>query len=278
MAANNRTAKSAGLDPDNDRPNRSKDTGESDRQFATTLARGLEILRCFTPTQPILGNRELSDRTGLPKPTVSRFTYTLSRLGYLRTDRSSGKYELGTAVLTLSYPLLANISVRQFVRLPMRRLADEIGGSVSLGMRDRLSIVYVETSRSNSIQSHQLSDIGMSHPIIATANGRAYLAGCTPEYRKTLLNEIRVKEPESWKRHGTRALESIEEWKNLGFCYSYGEYRPDVCTVGVPYRPSPLGEVFVFNSVLHTHLVKPGQLEKDIGPRLLDMVTKLRNF
>ena len=27
-----------------------------DKQFATTLARGLEILRCFTPEAPTLGN------------------------------------------------------------------------------------------------------------------------------------------------------------------------------------------------------------------------------
>src|SRR5262245_33050947 len=46
---------------------------EGDKQFATTLARGLEILRCFTPEGPTLGNKDLAERTGLPKPTISRF-------------------------------------------------------------------------------------------------------------------------------------------------------------------------------------------------------------
>jgi DNA-binding IclR family transcriptional regulator len=253
-------------------PRRASDESSGDRQFASTLARGLEILRCFTPERPVLGNRELSDQTGLPKPTVSRFTYTLSQLGYLQPDRDSGKYQLGTAVLTLSYPLLANIPLRQVVRFPMRRLADKLGGSVSLGMRDRLSIVYVETSRSRSIQAQRWSDIGMSHPIIATANGRAYLAGCTPEERKTLLNEIRIKTPLEWAKHGEGALRMIEVWRKLGFCYSYGEYRPDVCTVGVPYRHATRGELFVFNCVLGSQTVKPGQLEKEIGPQLLEMV------
>lgn len=252
------------------------DAPAADRQFATTLARGLEILRCFTPEQPVLGNRELSDRTGLPKPTISRFTYTLSQLGYLQGHRNTGKYELGTAVLTLSYPLLANIALRQTVRFPMRRLADKIGGSVSLGMRDRLSIVYVETSRSKSIRSQQFSDIGMSHPIIASANGRAFLAACSSEERTTLLNEIRVKTPADWERHGEDALAMIEKWRTLGFCYSYGKYRPDVCTVGVPYRHEPGGPLFVFNCVLHAHLVRPGQLEAEIGPQLLEMVDGLR--
>ena len=54
-----------------------------DRKFVTALARGLEVLRAFTPTEGLLGNGEIAERTGLPKPTVSRLTYTLTKLGYL---------------------------------------------------------------------------------------------------------------------------------------------------------------------------------------------------
>src|SRR5690606_2344735 len=53
----------------------------SDRQFSMNLARGLEVLRAFSASSPLLGNREIADRTGLPKPTVSRLTYTLTLLG-----------------------------------------------------------------------------------------------------------------------------------------------------------------------------------------------------
>src|SRR5260370_839511 len=90
---------------------------EGDRQFATTLARGLEVLRCFTPLEPLLGNKEISVRTGLPKPTVSRLTYTLTKLGYLRHNMRLGKYQLGSAVLSVGYPLLASVNVRPGARL-----------------------------------------------------------------------------------------------------------------------------------------------------------------
>jgi hypothetical protein len=70
---------------------------EGDRQFATTLARGLEVLRCFTPLEPLLGNKEISVRTGLPKPTVSRLTYTLTKLGYLRHNIRLGSPTTATA-------------------------------------------------------------------------------------------------------------------------------------------------------------------------------------
>lgn len=246
-----------------------------DRQFASTLARGLDILRCFTPERPVLGNRELSDLTALSKPTISRFTYTLTELGYLRLDRVSGKYQLGTAVLTLSYPLLANIPLRQVVRPHMRELAERLGASVSLCMRERLKLVYVETSRSRSLRAQRYSDIGMSHPIIATANGRAYLAACTMDERTTLLNEIRVKTPDDWQRWGASAERMMAYCNENGFAYSHGEYRPDVCTVGVPYRQVTGGELYVFNCVLGAHGVKPGQLEHEVGPALLAMVAGL---
>src|SRR4029078_13085185 len=86
---------------------------EGDRQFATTLARGLEVLRCFTPPEPMLGNKEISVRTGLPKPTVARLTYTLPKLGSLRHNMRLGKCQLGSAVLSIGYPLLASMSIRQ---------------------------------------------------------------------------------------------------------------------------------------------------------------------
>ena len=39
-----------------------------DRQFVTALARGLDILRCFSRKDRELGNGEIAARTGLPEP------------------------------------------------------------------------------------------------------------------------------------------------------------------------------------------------------------------
>src|SRR5260221_11360632 len=106
---------------------------EGDRQFATTLARGLEVLRCFTPLEPQLGNKEISVRTGLPKPTVSRLTYTLTKLGYLRHNMRLGKYQLGSAVLSIGYPLLASMNARPVAPPPTKELAHHCNASGATG-------------------------------------------------------------------------------------------------------------------------------------------------
>ena len=91
---------------------------ENNPQFIASLARGLEILRCFTATTQILGNQELSQLTGLPKPTIARITNTLVSLGYLKQLPNSTKYTLDTGVLALGYASLS-ISLRASMPVPI---------------------------------------------------------------------------------------------------------------------------------------------------------------
>ena len=98
---------------------------EGDKQFATTLARGLELLRCFTPEKSVLGNGELCAASGLPAATVSRLTYTLMSMGYLSQEEGQNKYRLGAAVLSLGHPLMESLPFRRRARDVMMELARE---------------------------------------------------------------------------------------------------------------------------------------------------------
>ncbi|OAJ52819.1 IclR family transcriptional regulator [Paraburkholderia ginsengiterrae] len=247
------------------------DEFDGDRQFATTLARGLDILHCFTPRESQLGNAELAARTGMTKATISRFTYTLTRLGYLRVNRMNNKFQLGSAVLSLGYPLLASMSVRQIARPSMKELADQIRGSVSLGMRDRLNVVYLESSRSATPLGLP-ADIGLSYPIVRTAMGRALLAALPAERREALCNEIAVKSPHDWSTFRDRVLSSVDYYYERGFCVSYGDLRREVHAVAVPMKPSADGEILAFNCGVPSYSLKDKQLESDTGPRLLSIV------
>jgi DNA-binding IclR family transcriptional regulator len=247
---------------------------EGDRQFATTLARGLEVLRCFTPVEPMLGNKEISVRTGLPKPTVSRLTYTLTKLGYLRHNMRLGKYQLGSAVLSIGYPLLASMNLRQAARPHMKELADYSKGSVSMGIRDRLNMVYIETSR-NGNAVITLPDIGTSVPIAQACIGRAFLAACTPPEREAVLNQMKVKEPELHRKYRPQMDKAIEDIRMRGFCVSYGELRREIHSVGVPMRRTVDGEIVAFNCSVPSFVLKKGQLEEDLGPRLVAMVRNI---
>jgi hypothetical protein len=74
---------------------------KEDRHFVTALARGLDLLTCFKRGEGTLANSEIAARCGLARSTVSRLSYTLTRLGYLHHVPEAGGYRLGTALMAL---------------------------------------------------------------------------------------------------------------------------------------------------------------------------------
>ena len=123
---------------------------KADRHFVTALARGLEVLACFRHGDRMLGNQELAQRCGLAKSTVSRLTNTLTKLGYLVYVEDSAKYSLGTATLSLGSAMLSRLDIRKLAHPSMQELAEFGQCMVSLGSRDRLSMIYIDAVRGSA--------------------------------------------------------------------------------------------------------------------------------
>lgn len=157
------------------------------RNFGIAISRAFDVLRCYSPSQPHLGVSEIARMTGLPKATVSRLTYTLESLGYLYRLMPTGKYRLGWGVLSLGYPLLASMPLRQIARPAMHALAVKLRCNVNLGTIDRLSVVYVETARFDET-SVARPDIGATHPLLKSSIGLAILANMDPRRRQPIEN------------------------------------------------------------------------------------------
>ncbi len=247
---------------------------EGDRQFATTLARGMLLLRCFSPEQPVLGNKDFADRLALPAATVSRLTYTLMCMGYLAPAGPYGKYRLGTAVLSLSYPLLELFHTRVKARPLMLELALETRGSVSIGVRDRFSMVYIEAIRSTAKRVYPL-DVGTQRSLAGSALGRAWLMACRPPEREAVLNQLRVKVPAEWERHGAQLTRNMERFASDECCVSVGELYSDVQAVAVPIGRIDGGEIAALSCSFQGRALDEEWLRLSIAPRLRDLVRSL---
>jgi DNA-binding IclR family transcriptional regulator len=242
-----------------------------DRQFVTALARGLELLRCFKAGERYLGNQDLVKRTGLPKATVSRLAYTLTKLGYLSYAKHLGKYQLGTGVLSLGHVLLSNHDVRQVARPFMQELAEYCQASVALGSRDRLAMVYLENSRSTSTVALRLN-IGSRIPIATTAMGRAILCGLPERERSFLMDHIRQRNEADWPRIKSGIEQGLKDYQDHGFVMSAGEWQKDVNAVGVPVTVGEGAGVLAFNCGGPAFQLRRQMLEEDLGPRLVQVV------
>src|SRR5438045_5914447 len=111
----------------------------TDRNFVVALSRGLDVLRAFQPSDGLLGNQEIAARTNLPKPTISRLTYTLTKLGYLTPVPRFEKYQLAPSAMALGYAALANLGVRHLSE-PYREEVMRATG-LAVGGRDRHSMI-----------------------------------------------------------------------------------------------------------------------------------------
>jgi DNA-binding IclR family transcriptional regulator len=246
----------------------------NDRKFVVALARGLEVLRVFAPGDGLLGNQEISSRTGLPKATVTRLTYTLTLLGYLSHIERLGKYQLAPAALALGYATLANMRIRQIARPHMQALANYSGGSVALGSRDRLNVLYVEHCRAKSAMMLRL-DLGSRIPIATTAMGRALMAAVPEKEREFLMRHIARREGKAWPKVRGGIERAVKDLAARGFTLSVGDWQKDVAAVGAVLIPPDGSGLFAFNCGAPAFHFSRERLEADIGPRLVNMVRNI---
>jgi DNA-binding IclR family transcriptional regulator len=206
-----------------------------ERKFVVALARGLDLLRAFRPGETLLGNRDFVERTGLPKATVNRLAYTLSVLGYLRLDETHGKYALDAGVLSLGFALLSGTDTLELARPHLRSFAREVGAAVSLGCRDGLDMVYLETIRSETALTLGLAS-GSKMSMLTSSMGRAYLAVQPPEARTALLAELKKAAGKAGPMLVADAEQEIAAFATERCCYSFRAWHDDVNAVAVPFR------------------------------------------
>jgi len=249
---------------------------ETRPQYVSTLAHGLDVLRCFAAGGPQLGNKEIAERLGLTRPTVSRLTFTLVGLGYLCRDARTGKYALGPAVLSLGYPLLAHMTLRQLAAHDMIELARLARGPVSLGMRDRLQVVYAETVHDRDSNSTR-PDIGSTRPMLRTAIGRALLWAHGQAERARLCERLAEELPGEWERFGPALPDAFGQIEARGFCVVCDDWQPALYGAAVPLRYRVNDVPLAFNVTVQAHLAGRDFLERELGPRLCALVRNLES-
>ena len=249
-------------------------TAKPDRHFVTALARGLEVLSCFRAGDKQLGNLDISQRCKLPKSTISRLTYTLTKLGYLHHHDESGKYRLGAATLGLGSVMLARLDARKVARPLMQQLADFSHGMVSLGMRDKLAMIYVENCRSESALTLRL-DVGSRIPIASTAMGRAYLAVIAESERRDLMERIRSRDEAAWPGIRAGIEKGLKQYRDIGCCCSFGEWQKDVNAIAVAFQPGGGLPAMAISCGGPAFKLEPKFLADKVRPRLVEMVQRI---
>ena len=258
-----------------------------DPKFVTALSRGLALLAAFRSGDGALGNTELARRTRLPKPTVTRLTYTLCKLGYLLQDGPGGPYRLGAEVLTLGYGALAATDIRERAARELERLCESDNPNVAaaLGERQGLSVIYLVTHRkpgSVALAFHP----GGRVPLFHSAIGRASLMALPADRQEALLEDAQraaadaeaqgaAPDAEARARLAHGLARARADHAAHGWCGSFGEWRKEINGIAAPVPGAEGAPGYAVNVGGFSFLNPADELIARHAPRLAETVRAL---
>ena len=173
-------------------------------------------------------------------------------------------------------PLLANLKILHIARPSMQKLAQDLGGTVSIGVIEGVNFVYLETSRVNE-NIWTSPDLGTIGPLVPAAIGHALCAQLTDEEYDQKLREMK----RLCRICGANILESfiegVENCKSQGFSVTRGNWIPGTHSAGVPLLRDKKGECFAMNCRVPIFRLSPNQIEEEVGPRLKSLAANVRS-
>ena len=209
---------------------------ESDRQFITSLARGLSVLysQRFYPNG--MSHQQIVDITQLPKATVSRVLHTLIKLRFLRKHPSTGLYVTDIRFREMAQIALDSNQLVRDARPLMMAFAEKYEVSVSLAVEDGGEMLYLESIRSPARLAVLLTVVS-TVPLIDTAIGRAYYSALDDTQRKLLEDHgLKAHLAENQEVRKRILREQMDFFTEHGYCYSVGEFSHDITAVAVVVR------------------------------------------
>jgi DNA-binding IclR family transcriptional regulator len=249
---------------------------ENAQGTVSALKRGIAVLHCFSNGARALSNGEISALTKVPKPTVTRLATTLVSLGLMRQDPETEKYSLGAGVLSLAQTFLSNLDIRAHARPHMASLAESLGGSVYLGVREGLEMVLIETCRARSSVLRVLLDVGSRLPMATSSLGRAYLGSLEAAERAQLLEQLKIANDPEWRRLSPGIDASLRDAAAYGYCASLGELRAEVNSIATALI-LPGGEHVAINCGGPAFKFPESRLREEVAPRLLATARAIAN-
>ncbi|GAB4404144.1 MAG: IclR family transcriptional regulator [Anaerolineales bacterium] len=220
---------------------------ETAQEETRTVAKALDVLLCFSHSEPELSLTEISARLGIHKSTMHRLLGTLEAKRFVQRDPETGRYRLGTRILELAFLVMEHNDLQQRARPHLYRLVEQCQETVDLSVLDGTHVVYLEVVES----PHRVklaARPGQRLPVHSTASGKAFLAFVPPHELDRLLPEELTRYTESTLATREALLKDLEATRERGFAVSSQEYEAGINAVAAPVldmRGYPIAAVAV---------------------------------
>ena len=159
----------------------------------------------------------------------------------------------------------------------MQQLAEFSACLVSLGTRDRLSMLYLDVVRGPGAVTLSL-ELGSRIGIVTSALGRAYMAAVAAAERDAILERVReLTLDEHWPGIRAGIDQALADYRRLDVCCSFGEWQPEVNAIAVPVRPGGGLPPMAINCGAPAYIAPREFLLNEVRPRLLAMAAGIKS-
>jgi IclR family KDG regulon transcriptional repressor len=181
----------------------------------------------------ILGLRELTQITGIPKSTVFRILSTLVDLGYVARD-SNRSYRISPSLSKLVSNEATHDALRRLALPVMLELRDRYGETVNLGAQHFDKVTYLEVVPSEFALRLQESR-GASVPVHASALGKVILAFSPPESVRDLIHSLKLEKiTQRTISDPDEFMSELRRVHHAGFAFDHGEGSMLAVCIGSP--------------------------------------------
>jgi len=171
---------------------RNNDNGEplQQRDFISSLAKGLDVLRAFNKDNPQLSTADLANKLHISRASARRFLLTLASLGYLHKQ---GQWFRPTSkVLSLSTVFLSSLPLASIAQPHLEAGTRRTEEAVSLGILEHGMLVFVAHSPSRWLLKLGIR-AGSELDAYVSAMGRVLLAALSDAELDRYLEAVELK-------------------------------------------------------------------------------------
>jgi len=206
------------------------------RLYGTSLIKGLQILKCFSPEAQQRGVTELAARLNLAKSTVSRIVRSLEMEGFLCRAAGSGKYQLGLVLWGLgNLAFERSRGLVQVARPYLEELVTRTKESAQTVILDGIECVRLDKIEAPQAVRAYMS-VGGRFPAHVSASGQVLLAYQPESTISALIKQgLRAYTPRTIT-NGDELQRQLRQIRKQGYAVNEGQYRDDVGGFGAPVR------------------------------------------
>ena len=204
----------------------------NERDYITSLGKGLDVLRAFDEHTPVMNVTDLSQKLEISRASARRYLLTLEHLDYLTNE--GRYYRLTSKVLELGMRYFASMPISKIAQPHLEKITTKSKESSTLGVLENNVLVFTARAQSKWIVDIGLK-VGARIPAYCTGMGRVLLASKSEVFQKQYLKHTNIEAfNDNTITNKKKLLEIFKSVRNQGFSIVDQEIETGLRAIAVP--------------------------------------------